>query len=106
VVRALVGIDLINELDVLLPVYDEAEGVTADFNRNLLVRINRELGGTFDVESFRHEALWNERVSAVEMHRVSGREQSVSPFANTFAFAKGRQSRFLNRVLSIRSRLP
>lgn len=86
---ALVGIDLIKELDVLLPAYDDAEGVTAEFNRNLLVRINRELGGTFDVESFRHEARWNERVGAVEMHLVSGFEQIVSVGANTFAFAKG-----------------
>jgi uncharacterized SAM-dependent methyltransferase len=86
---ALVGIDLIKGLDVLLPAYDDAEGVTAEFNRNLLVRINRELGGTFDVESFRHEARWNERVSAVEMHLVSGREQIVSVGANTFAFANG-----------------
>ena len=86
---ALVGIDLIKALDVLLPAYDDAEGVTAEFNRNLLVRINRELGGTFDVESFRHEARWNERVSAVEMHLVSTREQSVLVGANTFAFAKG-----------------
>ena len=64
------------ESDLLLA-YDDPLGVTAAFNRNLLVRINRELGGNFDVDAFGHRAVWNRRESRVEMHLVSRRGQRV-----------------------------
>jgi uncharacterized SAM-dependent methyltransferase len=64
------------ERDLLLA-YDDPLGVTAAFNRNLLVRINRELGADFDVSAFRHHALWNTAESRVEMHLVASRAQRV-----------------------------
>jgi dimethylhistidine N-methyltransferase len=73
----LLGTDLRKPLDVLLPAYDDAQGVTAAFNKNVLSRINRELEGGFDLDSFRHVALWNEGASRIEMHLESLREQRV-----------------------------
>jgi dimethylhistidine N-methyltransferase len=73
----LLGTDLKKSLDVLLPAYDDAQGITADFNKNVLARINRELGGRFDLECFRHVALWNEASSCIEMHLESTRAQRV-----------------------------
>ena len=74
----LIGADLVKEPSALLLAYDDPLGVTAAFNRNLLVRINRELGGDFDVNAFSHRAIWNAEESRVEMHLVSGQRQSVS----------------------------
>jgi dimethylhistidine N-methyltransferase len=74
----LLGTDLVKPGPVLLAAYDDALGVTAAFNRNLLVRINREIGGNFDVGSFAHRAVWNQDASRVEMHLVSLRRQQVS----------------------------
>ena len=62
---------------MLLPAYDDAAGVTAEFNKNVLVRINRELGGRFELERFAHEARWNAEASAIEMHLVSRGAQRV-----------------------------
>ena len=76
--RAVVGVDLKKDVGRLLAAYDDAAGVTAAFNLNLLARINRELGGDFALDGFRHEARWNETTSAVEMHLVSLKEQTVS----------------------------
>jgi len=73
----LLGTDLVKPASVLLPAYDDAAGVTAAFNRNLLVRINRELGADFDPESFAHVARWNPVASRIEMHLESLREQEV-----------------------------
>ena len=73
----LVGADLVKPERELLLAYDDPLGVTAAFNRNLLVRINRELGGDFDVEAFSHRACWNGEDSRVEMHLVSRRRQRV-----------------------------
>lgn len=73
----LLGADLKKERAVLEGAYDDAAGVTAAFNRNMLARINRELGGHFDVDSFRHRAFYNEAESRVEMHLVSLRRQDV-----------------------------
>jgi L-histidine Nalpha-methyltransferase len=73
----LLGTDLRKSTDVLLPAYDDAAGVTAAFNKNLLVRINRELGGHFDVDSFRHVARWNDGASRIEMHLESLTAQTV-----------------------------
>ena len=61
----------------LLLAYDDPLGVTAAFNRNLLVRVNRELGGDFDVNRFAHRAIWNAAASRVEMHLVSRSRQRV-----------------------------
>jgi dimethylhistidine N-methyltransferase len=73
----LLGTDLVKpERDMLLA-YDDPLGVTAAFNRNLLVRINRELEGDFDIDAFSHRAVWNPADSRVEMHLVSTRRQSV-----------------------------
>jgi len=74
----LLGADLVKPLETLIPAYDDAQGVTAAFNRNILVRINRELNADFDPESFRHLALWNEKDSRIEMHLVSERDQRVT----------------------------
>jgi L-histidine N-alpha-methyltransferase len=73
----LLGADLRKDPAILLPAYDDAEGVTAAFNKNALARINRELGGEFQLDLFGHEARWNSRLSRVEMHLVSLREQKV-----------------------------
>src|SRR6266436_9860988 len=71
----IVGADLAKAPEVLLPAYDDADGVTAAFNRNLLARINRELGGSLDVDAFDHRAVWNDAQSRIEMHLVSTRDQ-------------------------------
>ena len=73
----LIGADLVKPERDLLLAYDDPLGVTAAFNRNLLVRINRELGGDCDVEAFSHRAIWNATESRVEMHLVSRRRQRV-----------------------------
>jgi len=74
----LLGADLVKPERDLLLAYDDPLGVTAAFNRNLLVRINRELGGTFDIDSFAHRAVWSETYSRVEMHLVSRGRQCVT----------------------------
>ena len=73
----LLGADLVKPEPVLQLAYDDPLGVTAAFNRNLLVRINRELGGNFNLPAFTHRARWNARASRVEMHLVSLRRQTV-----------------------------
>jgi dimethylhistidine N-methyltransferase len=73
----LIGTDLVKPEAELLLAYDDPLGVTAAFNRNLLVRINRELGADFDIASFRHRAVWNDAESRVEMHLVAARRQQV-----------------------------
>jgi len=73
----LLGADLVKPEDVLQLAYDDPLGVTAAFNRNLLVRINRELGGDFDLEAFEHRAIWNAAASRVEMHLAAKRAQRV-----------------------------
>jgi L-histidine Nalpha-methyltransferase len=65
------GTDLRKSPDVLLPAYDDAAGVTAAFNKNILTRINRELGGRFHLDHFRHVARWNDGASRIEMHLES-----------------------------------
>jgi uncharacterized SAM-dependent methyltransferase len=74
----LIGFDLVKDIDVLNAAYDDAEGVTAKFNLNMLKRINNELGGNFDLSKFRHKAFFNEEASRVEMHLVSTEEQDVN----------------------------
>ena len=71
------GADLRNSRDILEPAYDDPLGVTAAFNLNLLGRINRELGGHFALETFRHRAFYDEEQGRIEMHLVSMRDQRV-----------------------------
>ena len=73
----LLGVDLVKDDSVLLAAYDDAAGVTAAFNRNLLVRLNRELGADFDADSFAHRAVWNEAERRIEMHLESRARQTV-----------------------------
>jgi L-histidine N-alpha-methyltransferase len=76
--RLLVGMDLKKDKSTLERAYDDRAGVTGLFNKNLLLRINRELGGAFDAARFRHEARWNETHGRVEMHLVSRQQQRVT----------------------------
>ncbi len=75
--RLLIGIDLRKDRATLERAYDDSQGVTAEFNLNLLARTNRELGGHFRLRNFRHQARYDERVGRVESHIVSLRKQSV-----------------------------
>jgi dimethylhistidine N-methyltransferase len=85
--KALIGVDLRKSLDVLLRAYDDAAGVTAQFNLNLLARINRELGGNFVLRNFAHAASWNESEGAIEMHLVSRSPQTVTIAGREFEFS-------------------
>lgn len=75
--RLLVGIDLRKDRGVLEPAYDDSHGVTARFNLNVLARVNRELGGHFDLEAFRHRAVYDAEIGRIEMYLVSTRAQRV-----------------------------
>jgi dimethylhistidine N-methyltransferase len=86
---AIIGVDLRKDLKTLIAAYDDREGVTAQFNLNLLARINRELSGDFALDAFAHEARWNERESAIEMHIVSRADQVAQAGGRRFAFARG-----------------
>ncbi len=87
--KAIIGIDLKKDLGILLPAYDDRQGITAAFNLNLLVRINRELGANFALDRFAHEARWNADESAIEMHLVSRDDQIVTVSGRSFAFRTG-----------------
>lgn len=87
--RLIIGVDLKKDLSILLPAYNDAAGVTAAFNLNLLARINREIAPAFDLDAFRHEAIYNARDGRIEMHLVSTRDQDVSIAGHTFHFRKG-----------------
>jgi dimethylhistidine N-methyltransferase len=87
--RFLVGADLRKDTARLLSAYDDRAGVTAEFNLNLLHRINRELGGDFDPAAFCHEARYNAAESRIEMHLVSRKNQQVHVAGQRFAFAEG-----------------
>jgi len=85
----LVGVDLKKDASVLHAAYNDARGVTAAFNLNLLRRINRELGADFDLRRFRHYAFYNPAPGRIEMHLVSLRRQTVNVGAYRFEFAPG-----------------
>lgn len=85
----LIGMDRVKPLDVLLPAYDDARGITAQFNLNLLHRINRELGCAIPVDAFAHEARWNEPRTRIEMHLVARREVAFLVGDERIALAKG-----------------
>ena len=85
----LIGMDRIKDEAVLLRAYDDAQGVTAAFNLNLLHRINTELGADIPVDAFRHRAVWNDRMSRIEMHLEAVRDVAFAIDGRRFAFAKG-----------------
>jgi L-histidine Nalpha-methyltransferase len=89
--RLLVGFDLVKDEAILDAAYNDAAGVTARFNLNLLDRINRELGGEFDLDRFSHQALFNRERSRVEMHLRSSVEQEVlvKTLGRSFSFESG-----------------
>jgi dimethylhistidine N-methyltransferase len=85
----IVGVDRIKDEAVLNAAYDDAAGVTARFNLNILRRMNRELGGDFDLSSFRHRAFYNVADHRIEMHLESLKAQTVTVAGRAFSFAKG-----------------
>jgi dimethylhistidine N-methyltransferase len=85
----LIGVDLKKDASILVPAYDDSEGVTAAFNLNLLTRINRELDGTFDLAKFAHEAIYNAEAGRMEIYITSRADQEVSVLGRRFAFAEG-----------------
>lgn len=85
----LVGVDLVKPADHLIKAYDDADGVTGEFNRNLLVRMQRELGAEIDLEAFTHEARWNEAHSRIEMHLVTRHPTTIVIDDHEFAFEAG-----------------
>lgn len=72
------GTDLVKPAEILVPAYDDAAGVTAAFNKNVLARLDRELGADFELDRFRHVALWNPARSRIEMHLESTIDQVVT----------------------------
>lgn len=85
----LIGVDLKKDASLLHAAYNDAQGVTAEFNLNLLRRINRELAADFDLDQFRHVAFYNVAAGRIEMHLESLREQTVTVSGRTFVFGAG-----------------
>lgn len=85
----LLGVDLVKSPDLLHAAYNDAQGVTADFNRNILIRANRELGANFQIEQFAHSAFYNAPYQRIEMHLVSTCQQTVSVGGATYRFSEG-----------------
>jgi dimethylhistidine N-methyltransferase len=83
----IIGVDLVKEVSILQAAYNDEAGLTAKFNLNLLARINRELGGDFDLEAFDHHAFYNSERHRIEMHLVSKVRQHVRAAGRTFDFA-------------------
>jgi len=84
-----IGVDLVKDARTLNAAYNDAAGVTAAFNLNLLARMNRELGGTFDLSAFAHRAFYNRERQRIEMHLVSRKRQKVSVNGAAFEFERG-----------------
>jgi dimethylhistidine N-methyltransferase len=87
--QLIIGVDLVKPEAELIAAYDDALGVTAAFNKNLLARMNRELGGDFDLDSFVHRAVWNATEARIEMHLESLKDQVVHVAGKRFSFAVG-----------------
>jgi dimethylhistidine N-methyltransferase len=85
----IIGVDLVKDASVLNAAYDDAAGVTARFNLNLLARINRELDGQFDLDSFTHKAFYNSERHRIEMHLVSRKRQKVRVAGKMIDFRAG-----------------
>lgn len=82
----LIGIDLKKEKDILEAAYNDSQGITARFNKNILVRLNRELNADFDVDKFSHSAFYNEEEGRIEMHLVSETQQNVKIAGEVISF--------------------
>ncbi|HEY3678234.1 MAG TPA: L-histidine N(alpha)-methyltransferase, partial [Bradyrhizobium sp.] len=87
--QMIIGVDLEKDERVLYDAYNDAAGVTARFNLNVLVRINRELGGNFDLSAFTHRAIYNRERHRIEMHLISKKSQTVRMLGTSFAFRTG-----------------
>ncbi|GFE65652.1 L-histidine N(alpha)-methyltransferase [Litoreibacter roseus] len=85
----ILGLDLVKDTEVLINAYNDSAGVTAAFNLNLLRRLNREAGATFDLVNFAHDARWNESAQRIEMHLVSKRAHDVTIGEATISFQEG-----------------
>ena len=84
-----IGMDRIKDAQVLVPAYDDSQGVTAAFNLNLLERINRELDGTIPVDAFAHKAIWNDDRARIEMHLAATRDTAFEVDGRPFEIAAG-----------------
>src|ERR1700692_1523719 len=87
--QMVIGVDLEKDERVLYQAYNDAAGVTARFNLNVLVRINRELGGNFDLSAFTHRAIYNRERHRIEMHLIAKKAQSVRMLGRNFTFRTG-----------------
>ena len=87
--KLLIGMDRIKPVDRLVAAYNDPEGVTAQFNLNLLDRINRELAADIPVDAFKHEARWADMLGRIEMHLVAQRDVAFTVAGQRFAFAEG-----------------
>jgi dimethylhistidine N-methyltransferase len=87
--RLLIGMDRVKPVQRLIAAYDDPEGVTAEFNLNLLRRINRELEADIPIDAFRHQARWNDMLGRIEMHLVALRDVDFMIDGRRFDFAKG-----------------
>ena len=87
--QLLIGLDRLKSPEILIPAYDDAQGVTAAFNLNLLHRINRELDGDIDVDAFEHRAVWNDEDCRVEMHLVAKAHRAARVAGRVFIFNEG-----------------
>lgn len=85
----LIGMDRLKPIDMLIRAYDDAQGVTAAFNLNLLHRINRELGGDMPTGAFRHQARWNDEAARIEMHLEAVRDIAFTVAGQRFAMRAG-----------------
>ena len=85
----LIGFDCIKERSVLLAAYDDGAGVTAAFNRNLITRINSEIGGTMPEDAFEHCAVWNEALARIEMHLEASRDLAFAVAGQPFTMRRG-----------------
>lgn len=87
--KLMIGMDLIKDPDVLIAAYDDAAGVTAEFNYNLVRRINRELDGDIPLKALRHEARWNDAFARIEMHLVAREDTDFSVSGQQFSLVQG-----------------
>src|ERR1700710_2453844 len=87
--QMIIGVDLEKDERVLYDAYNDAAGVTARFNLNVLHRINQELGGNFDLSAFTHRAIYNRERHRIEMHLISKKPQTVRILGRSFAFPAG-----------------
>ena len=87
--RMVIGVDLEKDERALYEAYNDKAGVTARFNLNVLHRINRELGGNFDLSAFTHRAIYNRDRHRIEMHLISRRAQTVRVLGRSFSFRAG-----------------